>query len=346
MIVMKRSLRSWIVLASLACSFAFPALPSCAQNGPVRQMLKERWLQKAQQQEPSEANADIEIPITKPGDYIFKIQHNGLTRMYRVHVPAKYNPAVPAPLLFALHGGGGSMDVQANDTAYGHIAKSEIESAVVVFPNGTSRLKSGKLATWNAGRCCGFARDSGIDDVGFIRQIVANLTRQMNIDRGRIYSTGMSNGGLMSYRLACEMPDVFTAIAAVAGTDNTRSCSPSKPVSILHIHAKNDQLVLFNGGLGPKTREKDLVTDFTSVPDTISKWVRINGCPVAPRRVLDKEGAYCEVYAPCRENTKVQLCVTETGDHSWPGGVKLRRGEPTSQAISANDVMWEFFNRR
>ena len=217
---------------------------------------------------------------------------------------------------------------------------------VVVLPNGTSRLKSGKLATWNAGKCCGVARDTNVDDIGFIRQIVANITRQMNIDRSRIYTTGMSNGGLMSYRLACEMSDTFTAIAAVAGTDNTRSCTPAKPVSVLHIHAKDDQLVLYDGGLGPKTREKDLVTDFTSVPATVSKWVKINGCPAVPHRVIEKEGAYCEVYAPCRDNTKVQLCVTETGDRSWPGGFKARTGEPGSQAISANDVMWNFFNGR
>jgi len=238
--------------------------------------------------------------------------------MYQVHVPARVDPATPAPLMFALHGGGGSMDYQADDAHYGHITKSDREAFVVVFPNGFSRLASGKFATWNAGNCCGGARDQNVDDVGFIRRIVANVTRQMNIDRNRIYATGMSNGGLMAYRLACEMSDVFKAIAAVAGTDNTRSCKPKKPVSILHMHATNDTHVVYTGGAGPKTRDKSMVTDFTSVAETVSKWVRLNGCTATPRRILEKAGAYCEVYAPCQGNAEVQLCVTESGGHSWP----------------------------
>lgn len=281
--------------------------------------------------------------ITQPGDHRFTLQHDGLTRLYRVHVPAQLNPAVPAPLLIALHGGGGNMDYQADDAHYGLVAKSEREGFVVVFPNGFSRFRNGKFATWNAGTCCGNARDEDVDDVGFIRQVVANVTRQMNIDRQRIYATGMSNGGLMSYRLACEMSDVFKAIAPVAGTDNTHSCKPSHPVSVLHIHAKNDSHVLFTGGAGPDSRRKSVVTEFTSVTDTVAKWLQLNGCAAAPRRVLQKAGAYCDLYAPCQGNTQVQLCVTEAGGHSWPGAEKTR-GEPASQAISANDVMWDFFN--
>jgi polyhydroxybutyrate depolymerase len=264
--------------------------------------------------------------------------------MYQVHVPAKVDPATPAPLLVVLHGGGGSMAYQAKDANYGQITQSDRVGFVAVFPNGFSELKSGEFATWNAGACCGGARDAHADDVGFIRQMLVHLTHQLNIDRQRIYATGMSNGALMSYRLACEMSDVFKAIAPVAGTDNTQSCTPKNPVAVLHIHAKNDSHVLFNGGAGPDAVEKSKVTDFKSVPDTVAKWVKLNGCAATPRRVLDKPGAYCEAYAPCQGQAEVQLCVTETGGHSWPGGHK-RRGEAPSQAISANDVMWEFFNR-
>ncbi|HEV8314831.1 MAG TPA: PHB depolymerase family esterase [Burkholderiaceae bacterium] len=290
------------------------------------------------------AQDDTATRITKPGDYSFVIEHGGLRRMYRIHVPESYDDAKPTPLLFALHGGGGSMDYQADDTKYGLITKSEQAGFIAVFPNGYSKLKSGKFATWNAGNCCGGARDQNVDDVGFIRRIVANLMRQMNVDRQRIYATGMSNGGLMSYRLACEMSDVFKAIAPVAGTDNTRSCTPKQPVAVLHIHARNDTHVLYTGGAGSPLRDKSTVTEFTSVPDTVAKWVKLDGCIATPRRTLDKPGAYCEVYAPCRAQAEVQLCVTETGEHSWPGGHK-RRGEAPSQAISANDVMWEFFSR-
>jgi polyhydroxybutyrate depolymerase len=286
-------------------------------------------------------------PITRPGDYTFTIQHDGLTRAYRVHVPASYDPARPAPLLVALHGGGGNMNLQANDALYGQITKSENEGFVAVFPNGFSRFPGGKLATWNAGNCCGAARDRQVDDVGFIRQVVQNLTQQLTIDHNRIFATGMSNGAMMAYRLACEASDVFRAIAPVAGTDNTRQCAPARPVAVLHIHAKDDSHVLFGGGAGPDSVSRSQVTDYVSVPATVAKWAKLDGCTAAPRRVLDKPGAYCEVYAPCSDGAQVQLCLTETGGHSWPGGHKPRTaGATPSDAISANDAMWEFFNRR
>ncbi|TAK89909.1 MAG: poly(3-hydroxybutyrate) depolymerase [Burkholderiaceae bacterium] len=343
---MKPRTRPFLALALLICSAVMLPLPSAAQDGTLRQRLKERLQQRLQKQPAPEANADTGDSITQPGDYTFTIQHDGLTRMYRVHVPGRYDAATPAALLVALHGGGGSMDYMANDTYYGLLTKSDREGFVVVFPNGFSKLNSGKFATWNAGNCCGGARDANVDDVGFIRQMVANLTRQLNIDRNRIYATGMSNGGLMAYRLACEMSDVFSAVAPVAGTDSTRSCNPANPVSILHIHARDDDHVLFTGGAGPGSVSQDKVTDFTAVPVSIAKWVRLNGCAPTPHRTLDKAGAYCEVYAPCRGGTQVQLCVTETGGHSWPGGVKPRGDKAPSQAISANDVMWDFFNHR
>ena len=342
---MKSRARSCLVLAQFACSVGFQLPARAAQDGPIRQWLQERALQRREQAPGPNTDADAVASITKPGDYRYTIQHDWLTRMYRVHVPATYDPAVPTALLFALHGGGGDMDHMAKDAIYGQITMSEREGFIVVFPNGFSKLKSGKFATWNAGNCCGGARDENADDVGFIRQVVDKVERQLNIDRNRVYATGMSNGGLMAYRLACDMSDVFKAIASVAGTDNTRSCTPKNPVAILHIHARNDTHVLFTGGAGEHVRDKSKVTDFTSVAATIAKWVRLDGCTAAPRRILDKAGAYCELYSQCQGGAQVQLCVTETGGHSWPGAGKTR-GDPASQAISANDVMWDFFNRR
>lgn len=283
-------------------------------------------------------------PRDGPGDYTFTLRHDGLERRYRVHVPARHDATKPAAMLVALHGGGGNMDYQAQDGRYGLISKADSAGFIAVFPNGTSRLRRGNFATWNAGNCCGHARDAGVDDVGFIREVVKDVSRRWNIDPQRVFATGMSNGALMAYRLACEASDVFKAIAAVAGTDNTRRCSPSQPVSVLHIHAKDDSHVLFNGGAGPDSQRLSVVTDFTSVPATVAKWVGLDGCPAAAQRVLEKPGAYCDLYAPCRGGSRVELCVTESGGHSWPGGTKPRASESPSQAISANDVMWAFFN--
>ncbi len=274
------------------------------------------------------------------------IEVNGATRNFKVHVPASYQKEKAVPLLIALHGGGGDMNFQADEKFYHQISKSESEGFIVAFPNGYSRF-GGKLATWNAGTCCGKGRDTNSDDVGFIKAMIEKLQSDYNIDKKRIYVTGMSNGGMMSYRLACELTDVISGIASVAGTDNTTSCKPSRPISILHIHAKNDDHVLYNGGAGENAfNDKSMVSNFTSVPATIEKWVKFNGCNNKPKRVLEKNGAWCDLYSGCKDNVHVQLCVTETGGHSWPGGEKIResKGEKPSQAVSANDVMWDFFN--
>jgi polyhydroxybutyrate depolymerase len=132
-------------------------------------------------------------------------------------------------------------------------------------------------------------------------------------------------------------------VAAVAGTDNTRSCSPAAPVSVLHIHARDDDHVLFGGGPGLKARDP---VPYVSVNDTVAKWVRLNGCSGAPQRVLDRPGVVCDAYTACRGDTQVKLCVTETGGHSWPGGVKPRGEAAGSTAISATQTIWDFFATR
>jgi polyhydroxybutyrate depolymerase len=318
-------------------AMAQDAAGNASRPTTLRERLKERLQERRNDAVPAR-------PITQGGDYRFTLNHQGLERAYRVHVPASYAPAAKAsPMVMAFHGGGGNMDIQADDAYYGLITQSERSGYVIVFPNGYSRLRSGKLATWNAGICCGKARDENIDDVGLVRAVLADVQQRLHIDPARIYATGMSNGGMFSYRLACEMADTFQAIASVAGTDGTLNCQPSKPIPVLHIHARDDDRVLFNGGSGSASNTH---ADFVSVPDTVAKWVKQNACNAAPKRVLEVPGAYCEAYSGCAGGAAVKLCVTETGGHSWPGGTKPRGGQAGSTAISANEMMWAFFEGR
>lgn len=277
----------------------------------------------------------------EPGSHELSLRHEGRERGFIVHVPKAYRADRPAPLVLALHGGGGSMEVMAKDRLYGLVSQSEASGWIVVFPNGYSRL-GGKLATWNADICCGAARDRASDDVGFLRAVVTDVQRRLAIDPQRIFATGMSNGGMMSYRLACEASDVFRAVAAVAGTDGTDGCRPGRPVPVFHLHAKDDDRVLFNGGSGSAS---DTHADFVSVPATVDKWARLNACSGPTQTVLQRPGVTCEVRSGCAGGAEVRLCVTDSGGHSWPGGRKALGGRG-STALDATEAIWDFFARQ
>jgi polyhydroxybutyrate depolymerase len=318
-----------------------------SKAGWLRQKIRQGFVKKLEAMPAPTASKDVSTKIEKSGDYTFTFSHAGLDRYYKIHVPKGYSSKTAFPVLVVLHGGGGNMDIQADDEISRQITSSDEHGYIAVFPNGSSPFKSGQLATWNAGGCCGGARDKNVDDIGFFKAMIQHLETQLNVDKARIFADGMSNGGMMSYRVACEMSDTFKAIASVAGTDSTATCTPKNPISILHIHAQNDDHVLFNGGAGKNAfPDESRVTNFTSVPATVAKWVKLNGCEAKPKRVLEKKGAYCEKYNGCKNKTEVQLCVTEDGGHSWPGAERKARenkGPPPSKAISANDVIWEFF---
>ena len=277
--------------------------------------------------------------IRGPGDYRFSFVHDGLTREYLVHVPKSYRGG-PTPMLLALHGGGGDADFQADDSKYKLIGKSEQAGFIVVFPNGYSRMPSGILATWNAGACCGPAVKNSIDDVGFIRTVIARVEQQANVDRRRIFATGMSNGAMMSWRLACEAPEI-RAIAAVEGTDNTGSCHPAHPVAAIEFHSLDDDHVPLNGGKGDLSIAQ---VDFVSVPATQAKWVKLDRADAQAKRVLTVAGAHCDLHAAKTGGAPVELCLTDTGGHSWPGGGTQQDRKQPSMAISANDLMWNFFS--
>lgn len=299
---------------------------AAARKKAVKQPAKKTTAPAARAAQPSAAarpSTDVQRRLTRAGDYRFSIQHGGLARTYRIHIPARYDPAEPAPLLVALHGGG--MDRLGDDGFDGLARQSDYHGFIAVYPEGWAAPGKGQRASWNAGDCCGAARERKVNDVGFIQEVVANAFRQVSIDRERIYAAGVSDGGMMAYRLACDLPHLFRGVASVGGADVSGKCAGDKPVSVLHFHAKNDPRV-----------------PLASARATAVKWARLNDCSDKPRRVLEKDGAYCEAYSYCRRQTEVQMCVTDTGGHSWPGARARAGAAAPSQAISATESMWGF----
>lgn len=313
----------------------------------LARMIAERHETKSENliAEPSRVTSQAVTDVSMgAGDYEYTVMLDEVERRYLIHVPPSYDKKQALPLVLYYHGGGGNMNHSAR--AYGWKETADREGFIVVFTNGDSRLPQDKFATWNAGNCCGYARDAKIDDVGYTKLVIKDIESKFLIDANRIFATGMSNGGIMSYRLACEMAETFRAVASVAGTDGMATCTPIQPISVLHIHAKDDDHVLIGGGAGSEAfRDLDTVADFLSVDDTIARWVKRNNMNPTPERVLKVSGAYCDLYTSAENSAQVKLCVTETGGHSWPGS-RAARGKSPSRAIIANDVIWDFFKNQ
>jgi polyhydroxybutyrate depolymerase len=279
-----------------------------------------------------------------PGDHTRPLEHGGRTRTYIAHVPPKYDSKQPTPVVLAFHGGGSNAEQMVRFCGLNE--KADKESFIVVYPNGTGRLE--RMLTWNGGNCCAYAMLNNVDDVGFTRSLLDDLEAVVNVDAKRVFATGISNGGIMSYRLASELSDRIAAIAPVAGTMGTAACNPKRPVPVLHFHGTDDEYLPFKGGKGKGVSG----TDFYSVDHSIQAWVKANGCPETPvvtdepKKTDDGTCIQRKTYGPGEAGAEVVLLVINGGGHTWPGrDPRVRFLGKSTQNTSANDLMWEFFKK-
>ena len=243
------------------------------------------------------------------------------------------------PLVIVLHGGGGHAEVIAETS--GFTVKADEERFVVVYPNGSGRLRD-RLLTWNSGNCCGYAHENNVDDVSFIRALIGQVQKELNVDGRRIFVTGFSNGGMMSYRLACELSDLVAAVAPVAGALNYEKCEPARPVSVVAFHGTADEHVLYEGGEPTRRVDRNPRVD-SSVAEAIGYWVKRDRCARGAGRER-QGGVVIDNYTGCADGTGVRLYTLVGQGHAWPGGTAWARGadEPTT-AVKATDAMWQFF---
>lgn len=280
-----------------------------------------------------------------PGDATRQVGTSRGARSYLVHEPPSYDGKKPMPVVVALHGGGSNARQMVRFS--GLSEKADSAGFVVVYPEGSSRR--GPFRTWNGGTCCAYAMLARIDDVGFIRSVLDDLATAVKVDPKRVYATGISNGGIMAHRLACELPDRIAAIAPVSGTLSLPSCRPARAVPVIHFHGTADEYVKYEGGFGKRSLTRTL---FPSVADTIAKWVAIDGCSAKPTSAKlpdatdDGTTVRVDTYGGGKEGSEVVLVTIEGGGHTWPG--RLSRAGflgVTTRDVSANDMMWDFFQR-
>ena len=290
-----------------------------------------------------------------PGDHEFTLSHGQLRRSYIVHVPPQAGSGRPLPAVLNFHGGGAHARAQKDYSRMDRTA--DREGFIAVYPNGSGGI-GGRLLTWNAGACCGWAAASRVDDVGFAVAVLDDLAGRVSLDRERIYATGLSNGSMMAYRLAAEASHRIAAVAGVAGAMTLPRFAPALSVPVMHIHSVDDPRALYNGGLGPAFPFTDTRVFHEPVDAMLEKWIARNGCPVQPQvgdpvrgRPDAADAAHTatrHAFLPCRDGTEVVLWKLTGAGHVWPGGVQdylpWLLGAGTA-VIDANHEMWRFFSR-
>ena len=288
-------------------------------------------------------------------DSACSMSYKGLKRTYLVHVPEAPQSSGSLPLVIALHGGGGTAPTMVKLTAGGFDRLADRDGFLVAYPEGIAK-------NWNDGRSAqeaGYrAHEENIDDAGFISALIDSLVGDLHADPHRVYVTGISNGAMMSYRVACELSDKVAAVAPVDGNiprNLLPLCSPSRPVSVLAINNVGDPLMPWKGGsiTGPFGMKK--LGQVLSVHESIACWVAEDSCPSGPvvtdepdRDPEDGTRVRREAYGPGTEGTEVVLYAVDGGGHTWPGGSqylpRLVIGR-TSRDIDACAVIWDFFKR-
>ena len=250
--------------------------------------------------------------------------HNRVLREYYVYTPSSYTPSSNSPLLFVFHGYGSSA---TNILYYSNFqGLAEQDGYILVYPQGS--LLNG-VTHWNVG---GWTVGSTVDDVSFTEDIIDIITNEYYINTDRIYSTGMSNGGYMSYGLACNSTK-FAAIASVTGSmtpEIDNNCAPDHPTPILQIHGLQDFTVLYTGAVWS-----------LSIPDVMEYWSSFNTCDEEPSTIINdlNDGSYIlfDSYQNCSNSVGVELILHSTMGHTWPS--------INNHSISATEQIWSFFGK-
>jgi polyhydroxybutyrate depolymerase len=261
------------------------------------------------------------------------ITHDGLERTYILFVPSTYEPGNPAPLVLNFHG---YTSNNFEQMLYGDFrAIADTAGFLVVHPMGTIDLLGNPH--WNVGW-----GSSTVDDVGFASALIDSLSAQYTIDQERIYSTGMSNGGFFSYKLACELSHRIAAIASVTGTMNvgqSATCNPSHPMPVMEIHGTADDVVAYEGNLF-----------FASTPSVVDFWAQKNDCSTPPsfNAIPDTDQsdactAEHYLYSDGNNGATVEHFKIIGGAHTWPG--TAFGGAGTNQDINASAEIWRFFSQ-
>jgi polyhydroxybutyrate depolymerase len=279
------------------------------------------------------------VEAKKVYHFVDSIFVGGKFRTFILNLPSKYYETPNVPLVLAMHGVAGS--APTTEQYFLINEKADEQNYAIIYPEGVVSTAINKNRTWNAGTCCEFAAKNDINDVGFISALIDSMPKAFKINKKKIYATGMSNGGMLSYRLACELSNKIAAIAAVSGPMVVKqTCNPARAMPILHIHSVKDKIIPYLGG------QVDLGL-IPSVSTTLTAWSKINDCKEIAKVTQETDILKVTQWTNCNQNTEIIFYLTKDGGHIWPGS-NVPPGllsDVPSRAINANQLIFEFFNK-
>ncbi len=276
-------------------------------------------------------------PVQKVYNYNDSMTVDNYMRTWQTDLPQNYYDGNIFPLVIFLHGTGGNASQCKND--YKFSEKANAQGFIVIYPEGVRSEGILGIRTWNAGICCDYAADHQIDDVHFVSTLIELGISRYKVDPKRVYITGMSNGAMMTYRLACELTKKIAAIAPVSGTMMIENqCTAQKAIPILHIHSALDTKIPPAGGIGIGEYY------FPPVDSVLNVWSFIDHCGTVS--TIDYNGYTLKNWKSDADDVEILYYLTKDGGHAWPGGLKSRTAaDSPSVAINANDLILEFFNK-
>ena len=274
-----------------------------------------------------------------PGDQDRTLPTRDGVRAIRLHVPPGAVDGAARPLVIVLHGGGqrGGPYIQ-EPCRMDPVA--DANGFLVAYPTGSARGLWGY--TWNGGECCGRALEQHADDLGFISAMIDTMVAGQCVDPKRVYATGVSNGGMMAYHLACDLSDKIAAAAPIAASLMDSSCEPRRPVSMMILHGTGDTFVPYEGG--GNFKGAGALHPFLSVPESAAAWRRLDRCGPEAGTTYARGDTSCVTYDHCAEGSAVSVCTVQGGGHTWPGGASRLDWwiGHTTQDIG-NQEIWKFF---
>ncbi len=331
------SIALMLVVTSLACSITSPTasptappLTAAPSSIPV-QVTSTEAPSAVPSQAPTEIPTETQLaPAMVPGDYDLTFDTGGLPRNYILHVPVNYDGSHALPLVFVLHGLGGSAQEMVKSTGPSKLADQG--GVLVAYLQGT-----GDPPGFNSGLLPELGLT--VDDVDFVRQLLANLESQLQVDSQRVYAAGFSNGAFMAYRLAAQLSDKLAAVAIVEGTIGLRQPDgsfvkipqPIGPIAMVIFHGQKDPNLPYDGGQGK-------VSFALSVADAVSLWVTADSCTGSPQTQPAVNGNSITDYVNCAAGTEVLLFTLPNGVHQWPT-------LETPAKLPASMAIWKFFSR-